>query len=148
MSSTPFLFRVLNPIMKAILGSPFHAMVSKQIMVITFNGKRSGKAYSTPVSYYRENGEVICFTHGSWWKNIGSGAEVMLKIAGRDLRGYAVAIADDVDLKAAYLQKMLKAVPFDAQFYKVKLDERGEPDEEDVRKGAEDAVMVRITVSS
>lgn len=62
------------------------------------------------------------------------------------MQGYAEAIVDDVDLKAEHLRKMLKAVPFDAAFYKVSMDENGEPNFDEVRKGAAEAVMVRIKV--
>jgi hypothetical protein len=39
-------------------------------MIITFTGKKSGKQYATPVSYFQENGSIVCFTHGHWWKNL------------------------------------------------------------------------------
>ena len=73
MSSTPFVFRLLNPVMKGVLKSPIHAMVSEQIMIISFTGRKSGQSYSTPVSYYQENANVICFTHAGWWKNLVGG---------------------------------------------------------------------------
>ena len=41
----------VNAGMRFILRSPLHGMVSKTITLISFTGRKSGKAYSTPVSY-------------------------------------------------------------------------------------------------
>ena len=82
MSSTPMFFRILNPVMKTILNSPLHRLVSDKIMVITFTGIKSGKEYSTPVSYFMDDGTAYCFTHGKWWKNLVAGANVKLKLKG------------------------------------------------------------------
>ena len=49
----------LNATMKFILKSPLHGMLSKTILVLTFTGQKSGKIYSTPVSYSRQDGEVV-----------------------------------------------------------------------------------------
>ena len=95
MSSTLFMFRVLNTIMKGMLRSPFHSVISNQILFITFTGRKSGQMYSTPVSYYQEDGTVYCFTHAGWWKNFDGGAEVHALIRGQELTGTAVSIRDD-----------------------------------------------------
>jgi hypothetical protein len=51
--------------------------------------------YSTPVSYYQEDGTVYCFTHAGWWKNFDGSAEVHALIQGQELTGTAVSIRDD-----------------------------------------------------
>jgi len=50
-----------NPIMKWILGSPLHRVVSKSTMLVTFTGRKSGKQYTIPVNYVRE-GDVFYVT--------------------------------------------------------------------------------------
>lgn len=146
MSSTPLLFRILNPIMKGLLKSPFHSAVSDRIMIITFTGKKSGKLYSTPVTYYQEDGTVVCFTHGRWWKNLQGGADVKLRVRGQDVAGRAEAVPDDEELKTECLGKMIKAAPGDARFYDVSFDESGEPNAGDIQRAAADAVMIRIAL--
>lgn len=140
------LFRMLNPIMKTILTSPFHKMMSGQIMILTFQGAKSGKTYTTPVSYSIENDTVTCFTHANWWKNFRNGADVKLRLQGQNLEGHAVAITDDLEQKTAGLQKHIKAVPYDAKFYGVTFDENGQPKLEQVMKAAGEAVMVHISI--
>ncbi len=148
MSSTPVFYRVLNPIMKSLLKSPFHSVVSGKIMILTFTGRRSGKQYSTPVSYFRENGTVYCFTHGGWWRNIKDDADVTLRIQGVDYRGHADAITEDNARKSNILARMLRGNPTEASIYHVSLDADGEPDKDDVDKAAVDAVMIRTALEA
>ena len=53
MSSTPLMFRILNPIMKSILRSPVHKVVSEKIMIITFKGIKSGRVFHARELYQR-----------------------------------------------------------------------------------------------
>ena len=148
MSSTPIFFRILNPMMKGILKSPFHKAVSSQIMIITFQGAKSGKTYTTPVSYSRDDGRVYCFTHARWWMNFTSGAAVKLRIQGQDLDGYAETVADDPERITAGLHKHLQAVPSDARYYNVTMDANGQPNMDQVRQAAAEAVMIQISLKN
>ena len=148
MSTTPMMFRILNPIMKTILKSPLHKVVSEQIMIITFLGAKSGKEYSTPVSYSREGDKVTCFTHAIWWKNFNTRADVKLRIQGQDLIGHAEAITDDPDRTTAGLARHILAVPFDAKYYGITFDSDGQPDMDQVKQGAAEAVMIQISLDT
>lgn len=63
MSESPTIPPFLNKTMKTILRSPIHGMVSKSILLITFTGRKSGKTYTTPVSYSQDGDLVTIFTH-------------------------------------------------------------------------------------
>jgi len=39
-----------NPIMKWLIRSPLHGLVSKSMLVIGYTGRKSGKRYETPMS--------------------------------------------------------------------------------------------------
>lgn len=56
------LGKIYNPLMKWVLRSPLHGMVSKNFMLITFTGRRSGKVYTTPVNYVREGDGITVFS--------------------------------------------------------------------------------------
>ena len=146
MSSTPLFFRILNPVMKTVLNSPLHRLVSDKIMVLTFTGIKSGKEYSTPVSYFMDDGTVYCFTHGRWWKNVAAGANVKLRIQGEDRVGFANAETEDVAQISTALNKMLIANPSDARYYGVTFDAEGQPNMDEIRKAATKAVMIRIAL--
>jgi hypothetical protein len=134
--------------MKGLLKSPLHGVVSSRIMIIGFEGRTSGKHYSTPVSYFQEQDEVYCFTHSPWWRNLIGGAPVELQLRGEKRKGIAHPETEDYELMAKKLGQMLRAVPNDAPFYEVSMDEDGEPDPQDLRRAAEDAVMIRIPLET
>ena len=63
------VFKLLNPLMKLILNSPFHRLMSSRVMVISFTGRKSGKHFAIPVAYTWEGNHVIVVTHGAWRNN-------------------------------------------------------------------------------
>lgn len=137
----------LNPTMTFILKSPLHPLVSKKILLISFTGRKSGHHYTTPVSYLQEEDTVKIFTHSKWWKNFDEdGTPVQLKLQGKMVGGKAHAVDGDKDAVAMNLAKHLKNNHFDAKFYGVEYDEDGNPNMEDVRRGAQDTVLVEVNL--
>ena len=86
--------RWFNGVMRWILRSPVHALVSKDMMLITVTGRKTGTQYTLPVSYAREEGRILCSADRSrgWWKNVRSGDTVLLQLCGRKLAGRARVI--------------------------------------------------------
>jgi deazaflavin-dependent oxidoreductase (nitroreductase family) len=144
MSETPTVPPIVNRTMKFVLRSPMHAMVSKTIMLITFTGCKSGKPYTTPVSYSQYGDQVVAFTHANWWKNLCDGAPVTLRIQGRDLQGLPEPVAEDKQAIAAGLAAHLRKVPSDARYYGVTFDANGAPRAEEVAKAVQTVVMLRF----
>lgn len=144
MSETASVPPILNKTMKFVLRSPLHGMISKYLLLITFNGRKSGKTYTTPVSYSQEDNLVTIFTHANWWKNLQGGAPVTLRIQGREIQGLAEPIADDKQAIAASLTEHLRKSAFDARFYAVSIDENGTPDAEEIERAVETVAMIRV----
>jgi hypothetical protein len=117
-------------------------------MIITFAGRKSGKQYSTPASYFKENGNVYCFTHGGWWRNLKGGATVKLRIHGSDYQGHAEAIIENNDKKSDVLTKLLKSNPGDARIYNVSLDASGNPDKDAIDRAVVDAAMIETVLEA
>ena len=130
--------------MKLVLRSPVHGMVSKSILLISFTGRKSGKTYTTPVSYSQSGDQVTIFTHAAWWKNLGSGAPVTLRLRGQELRGLAEPVAVDKQAIAAGLAAHLRKVPSDAQYYGVTFDEQKNPRTDEVEQAVRTVVMIRV----
>ena len=122
MSETPTIPPFVNQTMKFVLRSPLHGMVSKSILLITFTGRKSGKTYTTPVSYSQTGDQVRIFTHSNWWKNLRSGAPVILRLRGRELKGLAETVAEDKQAIADGLAAHLRKVTSDARYYGVTFD--------------------------
>jgi deazaflavin-dependent oxidoreductase (nitroreductase family) len=144
MSEIPTVPPIVNRTMKFMLRSPLHGIVDKQILLITFTGRKSGKTYTTPVSYSQSGDQVVIFTHADWWKNLRNGTSVSLHIRGRDLEGLAEPIAEDKEAVAAGLAEHLRKVRSDAKYYAVTFDDQGNPRSAEVEKAAQAAVMVRV----
>jgi deazaflavin-dependent oxidoreductase (nitroreductase family) len=121
-----------------------HGAVSKSILLITFTGRKSGKTYTTPVSYSQHGDQVTIFTHADWWKNLRGGAPVTLRIRGRELQGLAEPVAEDKGAVPAGLIAHLRKVPSDARYYGVTFDDHGNPRAEEVEKAVQTVVMIRI----
>ena len=143
-TSTPTVPSYVNRAMKFILRSPVHGMVSKSIMLITFTGCKSGKIYTTPVSYSQHDGQIYVFTHATWWKNLCGGAPVTMCIQGREVQGIAVPQVEDKQAMAAALVNHLRKAPNDAEYYGVTFDDSGNPRAEEVARAVRRVVMIRI----
>jgi hypothetical protein len=120
--------------------------MSKDVMLITFTGRRSGRSYTTPVSYVREGQAVRCFTGSDipWWRNLRGGASVSLRIRGKDQQGHAEAIRGETKRIVDALGAFLTRLPRDAVYYGVSLDSNKKPRAADLERAAQDAVLIEI----
>lgn len=75
-----------NSMMKWLLRSPLHGLISKNIMLLTYTGRKSGKVYTVPVNYVRQSDHlsVVSYRHRTWWRNLRGGAPVTLLIQGQE----------------------------------------------------------------
>lgn len=145
MSQTPTIPPIVNKTMKFVLRSPMHGLVSKTVLLITFTGRKSGKTYTTPVSYSQNDDQVYIFSHATWWKNLRSGTPVTLRIQGQDLQGLAEQpVAEDKQAIAAGLTAHLRKVPSDARYYGVTFDDHKNPRADEVEKAVQTVVMIPI----
>jgi deazaflavin-dependent oxidoreductase (nitroreductase family) len=142
------MLNIVNPVMKAILRSPLHGLVSSGMMLLSFTGRKSGKQFTTPVSYVYQGDDllVISLEERKWWRNMQGGAPVKLRLQGEDVAATATAYTDDDTVRETTLY-MLERVPAMRRFYgDVELDERGHPvNPADIDKMIEGRVVVRFT---
>lgn len=138
-----------NPIITSLLRSPLHRFVSGNMLVLEYQGRRSGKTYSLPVNY-ASDGDALWITslpERTWWRNLRGGAPVKLWLRGRKVSGEAV-VFEDPDEVAAGLQKYLAALPQAARYFGVELDEKGQVRPEDAARAAGERVMVKIEAAA
>ena len=136
----------VNRAMKSVLRSPLHRIVSKSILLISFTGRKSGKIYTTPVSYSQHGDRITIFTHANWWKNLKEGLPISLRLQGCDAQGIPETITDDQTILAAALTDHLRKVPSDARYYQVTFDEYGNPVEKEVEQAVQTVVMIKIRI--
>ncbi len=144
MSQAPTVPPIVNSAMKFVLRSPVHGIVSKSTLLISFTGLKSGRTFTTPVSYSRQGDQVYIFTHANWWKNLRRDTPVTLRLAGREVQGMPETIAEDKQTVAAGLTAHLRKVPNDAGYYHVTYDDQKNPNPHEIEQAAQTVVMIRV----
>jgi deazaflavin-dependent oxidoreductase (nitroreductase family) len=137
-----------NPIIQWLLRSPFHTFVSKNIMLITYTGRKSGKKYTTPVNYLNMiQGDdqflaTISFRERVWWRNLRGCSPVTVWVRGKDYPATSETIEDDSSV-ARNLNDYIRINPGLAKYLKIKLEANGQPNDEDVTEAAKTRVFIK-----
>jgi len=133
-----------NGFMSWVLRSPFHGILSDGMMLITITGRKTGKKYTTPVGYYRENGDLWVLTSRdrSWWKNLQGGAEVGLLLKRKPIAAFAIPELDAKTIHARMCD-YIKHIPQAAKSMDIRV-ENGNANAEDVERIAKDRLFVKI----
>ena len=114
-----------NSLMKWVITTPgLQKMVGGVLALLSFRGRRTGKLYTIPVSYYRDDGLVTIITkrQHKWWHNFENPMEVGLRLAGRTCTGKAIIQIDDA-ANLDFMTKFLQNRPVDAKAYGLARDE-------------------------
>jgi len=141
------LIEVGNVFMKTILRSPLHGLVSENVMLITFTGRKSGKTYTAPVNYVRDGEGLIVLSHKdrTWWRNLRGRAPISVRLQGRELRGTG-EVFEDPEAVAAGLLTLAQRSPSFQKYLNIELTSEGQPrDPEALMWFAQTKVVVRIT---
>lgn len=138
------LFLIINPTMRLLLRSPLHFLTSSSLLLITYEGRKSGRRYTTPLRYTREGEVIRCFTSVTtqWWKNLEGGKEVNLRVAGKDGKYLAQIVKDDKQTLRAEFEKYFAQFPRDAGYHEVGLDANKQPLAEDLDRAIESSVVM------
>ena len=113
-------------------------------MLITFKGRKSGKSFTTPVRYIQDNDVIRCFSvsQNQWWRNCRDGAEVVLRVKGKDSSCKANAIENQPEEIKKWLVIYLGKFPQDAAYHDIKLNKDKTLVEEDLERATQNAIVV------
>ena len=78
----------------------FGGLVNRNITMLSYTGRRSGRRFTTPVSYRRTGDDITIAANlpetKTWWRNfLGNGAPLTLQLDGTERAGMGVATRDD-----------------------------------------------------
>ncbi len=78
----------------------FGGLVNRNIALLSYTGRRSGRRFSIPVAYRRTGDEISIGANmpatKTWWRNfLGDGGPVTLQLQGTERAGHAVAERDE-----------------------------------------------------
>jgi hypothetical protein len=70
------ILRVVNPLLRRLLGTPVAGGARKQFMVLSFHGRKTARRYSIPVSAHTIDGVLYAVASAPWTKNFRGGHPV------------------------------------------------------------------------
>jgi hypothetical protein len=68
------ILRAVNPIMRFLLRTPLSGAARKQMMVVSFNGRKTGRRFSIPLSAHQIDNDLYAMTSAPWKHNFREGA--------------------------------------------------------------------------
>ncbi|WP_267639225.1 nitroreductase/quinone reductase family protein [Haloarchaeobius amylolyticus] len=143
------LVRLVNPVVRLVLASPLHVFLSRYFCLIRFAGRRTGREYSIPVTYWEgdadEDYDVAVVTRSNWWKNFQGGHEVRLRLRGATVHGVATAVPDDREV-ARFARARLAESPANARLLGLRIEGHRLPTVDELRPAVANTVLLRITV--
>jgi deazaflavin-dependent oxidoreductase (nitroreductase family) len=93
------LNRTANPVVRVVLSSPLHPLLSRSLALITVTGRRSGRRYTVPVGYCQDGDRVLIRVgwpeRKHWWRNLKDAGQVEMCIRGARRTGQASARGDE-----------------------------------------------------
>jgi F420H(2)-dependent quinone reductase len=93
------IMRAVNVPMRAALSLPFPTPLSGGLMLISYTGRKSGKAYRQPVSYARDGETLLTPGGGRWTLNLGGGRPARVRLRGRDMPARAELVTEPAEVE-------------------------------------------------
>ena len=144
------LWRLINPLVVIILRSPLHFIASKNLIFITFQGRKSKKTFNIPVSYHREGNDLIALTlkQNLWWKNLKMLNRTQITLLGKKEDVGITIVDQDTQFIKEKMRELIIEKPIDAYFAKVKLDNNKLPVEEDLEEASQKHIVLKFTLKA
>lgn len=117
------------------------------MMVLTYEGARSGKAYSFPVGYAEDEQGLVTFTRFPWWKNFRAERPVSVRLRGREVPGIALAVRDPERVRERFAY-YLKRNPHDGKYFGVRVGQDGRADPDELARAAGRLVLIRTVLGN
>ncbi|MGD0575822.1 MAG: nitroreductase/quinone reductase family protein [Anaerolineales bacterium] len=145
-----FMNHIANPVVGLILRSPLHGMLSADVLLIRYRGRKSGATYTLPVQYVQSGNAIYILPgspeHKTWWRNLKGDAPVEILLRRQRLRAEAGLLVGQADLEllCEALALYLQGFPGLIRSYGVHRKPDGSFDAAELRKAAASLVMVRV----
>jgi F420H(2)-dependent quinone reductase len=101
--------RFVNPVIRSILRSPAHRLLSGSLMLVTYTGRVSDRTITIPVMYARCDCGLVVYvgehTRKKWWRNFRGGAPVHVHVGGDDFAGTARVVDGTPELRRGYVER-------------------------------------------
>jgi hypothetical protein len=142
------VLRRLNPVIACVLKSPAHKLASQRLLLLQYQGRKTGKRYTIPLVYVTVEDRTYCVTRDTqWWKSAVSAPSVTIWFRGAQLSARAERAESTAPETRAAFEKFLLENPGTASLlYGTRIDAHGQPDASDVDREVHNSNIVRLSV--
>ena len=119
--------RIFNSVVRWVLGSPVHRVMSGKLIIIEVIGRRTGTRYAVPTAYAERGDQVLVASAGTWVRNLSPDHSVVLVHRGRR-RVMIPEIVTDAEQSLQLAADLLQGNPILRGNMGVQLGGDGRPD--------------------
>ena len=141
------MMKIGNDLMKVILRSPLHSLLSQNTLIVAVTGLKTGHEFSLPVNYVQDGNRLYIISKRcrTWWRNLRGGKPARIWLRGQEVEGIGMA-EEDYRVVSDGLKRFFQIRPEYAKYFDVRLDAKGSPDESDICSAAREGLIVKVTL--
>lgn len=91
---------LVNPVARRMLRHD--GKIGEEILLLRFDGRKTGRHYEVPVSYRRIDDRFALFTNSGWRHNFHGGRQVEIVLHGEAIEARATLLADPEKVAAIF----------------------------------------------
>ena len=144
--------KIANPFVHLILSSPLNGWMSNSLLLITYQGRKSGKMFTIPVQYVQSD-DYLYIIPGTadqkiWWRNLRGGVPVEVTLRGHHLQAFAEVLTCEKDSRIIEeaLKLFLERFPAATRLHSIHPDSDGRMDEKDLARASASMILVRVSL--
>jgi deazaflavin-dependent oxidoreductase (nitroreductase family) len=123
---------LVNRVARGLLRTPvFCQVIGKALITLYVVGRKSGRRYTVPVAYVPHDGALLFGTPFGWGRNLQTGQSIDVRLKGKRRPADVQVISDEAGVVALY-EVMVRANGNFAKFNKIRVDEAGNPNVDDL----------------
>ncbi|MDX3841282.1 hypothetical protein [Streptomyces europaeiscabiei] len=132
------IFRAANKVVRPLLASRFHKPLSGRLMLLTYNGHRTGREFTVPIGYFDwDPGTVLAMSSRlSWIPSMRQGSPVRLRIRGQDHAAVPTVVEDPEEVAALLAEFGRRKGPKAAKGLMLGLPGDRQPTDDELRTAA------------
>ena len=102
--------RITTPVLRVLLRSRFHWLASRWLVLVSYEGRRTGQRYTFPVVYDRRGDSLVVVTpmrESDWWKNFVEPRRCSVRLHGTERPVIGELVTDEnsrLELLEGYLE--------------------------------------------
>lgn len=139
----------INRLLATILRSPFHGLASRQNLLISYRGRRTGLVHELPVRFAAaDRGYVVRIGRPEakrWWRNFSEPWPLTVLVRGRSIAATGHAVGGESDEGTALAGAYFARYRGSARHQSLRVRKGDTPSREDVRRAATGLLFLFVT---